>query len=605
MKFGPQEPLALSPRRHKVDIQTAGHHAMNQPSKPIARRPSSPFTLTAGALAVSLMLAACGGGDPVVPPDTTAPTVAITDNVTGTASGAVTFTFTFSEDVGTSFTAEDVTVAGGTVGAFAKVSATAYTLVVTPPASTAGSIAVSVVAAKFKDLALNDNTASASADQAYDTTMPPAPTGTVLASFDEATALAFAGFDGAESSSIAASPAGGTGLAAKIIRLGGQVWAGAKVNVGVIPLTTTNNTISARVYSPTAGVPMVLKLENATDAGINTGDIQATQTVVVGWQTLTWVVPAAKIGPSYSWVVMLPNLDTKASLDPGETYYFDDIKLLGTPTSGGGGGGSTPNPGAAQGSSGPVAIPVLTSPDTMGFAGTGDAVFAGDYIGALDANNKRAGWAGATTNGLANNGNIGYFQDTGLSTSAQKLEENGWVAGLTDNPGGVPSFFRYVILTAPASTFASSYLGVFANAPNNGTVNVSSYGNIKFRLWGPAEMYQNNNFDPQLEVTLAGAKVDGCTATGSGGTEIKKTFLANQKIGAASTYKLPLAAWTVVGVCGTDTNATAVASVLGALARVVVTVPGTSFNFTNANAGGTVVTYATGVNLGPIAFTNN
>ena len=76
---------------------------------------------------------------------------------------------------------------------------------------------------------------------------------------------------------------------------------------------------------------MVLKLENATDAGINTGDLQATQAVVVGWQTLTWTVPADKVGGAYSWVVILPNLGTKASADPGETYYFDDIKLVSSP----------------------------------------------------------------------------------------------------------------------------------------------------------------------------------------------------------------------------------------------------------------------------------
>ena len=39
-------------------------------------------------------------------------------------------------------------------------------------------------------------------------------------------------------------------------------------------------------------------------------------------------VPADKVGGSYSWVVMLPNLGTKASADPGETYYIDDIKLI-------------------------------------------------------------------------------------------------------------------------------------------------------------------------------------------------------------------------------------------------------------------------------------
>ena len=158
--------------------------------------------------------------------------------------------------------------------------------------------------------------------------MPPVPADVVLASFDEdAAALQFTGFNGAETSSIAAGPAGGSGLAGKILRLGGEVWAGAKVNVGVIPLTSSNRTISARVHSAVAGVPMVLKLENESDPNINTGDIQATQTVVVGWQTLTWTIPADKVGPQYSWVVMLPNLGTKASADPGETYYFDDIKL--------------------------------------------------------------------------------------------------------------------------------------------------------------------------------------------------------------------------------------------------------------------------------------
>jgi len=157
--------------------------------------------------------------------------------------------------------------------------------------------------------------------------VPPAPTDLGLASFDEASPLTFTGFNGAETSSIAAGPAGGNGNAGKIIRLGGEVWAGAKVNVGVIPLTATNRTISARVHSAVAGVPMVLKLENESDDKINTGDIQATQAVVVGWQTLTWVVPADKVGPQYSWVVMLPNLGTKASDSPGETYYFDDIKL--------------------------------------------------------------------------------------------------------------------------------------------------------------------------------------------------------------------------------------------------------------------------------------
>ena len=280
------------------------------------------------------------------------------------------------------------------------------------------------------------------------------------------------------------------------------------------------------------------------------------------------------------------------------TLYFDNLYFWGTATAPAGG---TPNPSAAAGSAGPVTLPLLTAAYLGNFGAVGNGVFAADYVGALDSNNLHAGWATATTSGLASNGNIGYFEDPAISTSAQKIDENGWVAGLIDNPPGVPSLFRYAVLTTPASAFANSYMGLYVNAPNNGTVDVSSYGNIKFRLWGPHEMYELT-YHPTLEMKLTGPKVAGCSATGSGATEIKKTFLADQTIGAASTYTLSLAGWTVAGVCGTDTTSTAVASVLSKLAQVVVTVPGSSFNFTIA--GSVAGQYTTGVNLGPIVFTN-
>lgn len=131
---------------------------------------SKHFSLSACALAVSLLLSACGGAEST---DTVAPTVAITDSVAGaTAAGAVTFTFTFSEDVGGSFVAEDITVTGGTAGALTKVDAMHYTLVVTPAVGATGTISVAVAALRFTDLALNGNTVAASAQQAYDTMAP-------------------------------------------------------------------------------------------------------------------------------------------------------------------------------------------------------------------------------------------------------------------------------------------------------------------------------------------------------------------------------------------------------------------------------------------------
>ena len=138
------------------------------------KRFANPFTLSAGALAAALVLSACGGADPL---DKTAPTVAITDNVSAaTATGPVTFTFTFSEEV-KDFTAEDVAVSGGDKAAtVTKSSATVYTLVVTPTANTTGTISVSIPKDKFSDMSNNQNAAVPAVEQAYSTALANAPT---------------------------------------------------------------------------------------------------------------------------------------------------------------------------------------------------------------------------------------------------------------------------------------------------------------------------------------------------------------------------------------------------------------------------------------------
>ena len=135
---------------------------------------AKPFKLSAGALAAALILSACGGGEST---DKVAPTVVITDNVPGaTATGPVTFTFTFSEEV-KDFTAEDVAVSGGDKAAtVTKSSATVYTLVVTPTANTTGTVSVSIPKDKFADMANNQNAAVAAVEQAYNTALATAPT---------------------------------------------------------------------------------------------------------------------------------------------------------------------------------------------------------------------------------------------------------------------------------------------------------------------------------------------------------------------------------------------------------------------------------------------
>ena len=288
------------------------------------RVPSRALTRSSVALAVAALVSACGGGDVEPPQDTVPPTLAITDDVAAaTASGAVTFTFTFSEDVGSSFVAEDVLVTGGTAGTLTKVSETVYTLAVTPPADAAGTLSVSVAAAKFRDLANNDNVAEASATQAFDTQVTPPTGGTVLANFDTVSPPV-AGYEGAEGSAISAGPAGGgSGNSFKVLRSGGQTYALGIIETAV-PVSADRLTISAQVYSPTAGIPMVLKIEGP--GGANSGDTQANETVVQGWQTLTWTFTGLDVSKTYNKIVLLPNLGT-VDAAPGKAYYFDAITL--------------------------------------------------------------------------------------------------------------------------------------------------------------------------------------------------------------------------------------------------------------------------------------
>ena len=106
--------------------------------------------------------------------DTQVPTVIITDNQSATTAnildGAITYTFTFSEDV-TGFTADDVTVSGGIKGAFAG-SGSSYTLVVTPNTGFEGNLTIDVAANKAIDSALNNNIAATQSVQAVDIKAP-------------------------------------------------------------------------------------------------------------------------------------------------------------------------------------------------------------------------------------------------------------------------------------------------------------------------------------------------------------------------------------------------------------------------------------------------
>jgi hypothetical protein len=307
-------------------------------------KPSNQFVLSAAALAVSTLLAACGGGEAGPPPDVVAPTLAITDNVSATtATGPVTFTFTFSEDVGSSFTAEDIAVTGGTASAFTKVNAVTYTLVVTPAENAAGTINVNVAADKFMDLSSNANAAASTAAQAYDTvvTPPPGGTGTLLISWDEEPPI-FTGMGayGDALPSVDPAPAGGTGKALKILKPATAPvnWGGVFFGAPTVPFTADRKTLTARVYSTRAGAVIRLKVEVA---GVDGSGVEVAANEVTGaantWTTLTWNLAGVDPTKSYNVFAITPDPEVQVS---GQSYWIEDITLA--PAAGGTGDCASP-----------------------------------------------------------------------------------------------------------------------------------------------------------------------------------------------------------------------------------------------------------------------
>ncbi|WP_088278398.1 Ig-like domain-containing protein [Ideonella sp. A 288] len=99
--------------------------------------------------------------------DIAAPTVAISDNVAGTATGRITYTLAFSEPVGAPGV-DDFIVTGGSVVSIGG-RAAVYEVVVEPNAGTAGTVGLTLKAAAVTDAAGNPNAEAVAAPQAFDT----------------------------------------------------------------------------------------------------------------------------------------------------------------------------------------------------------------------------------------------------------------------------------------------------------------------------------------------------------------------------------------------------------------------------------------------------
>jgi hypothetical protein len=315
---------------------------------------------------------------------------------------------------------------------------------------------------------------------------------------------------------------------------------------GSVVLTSSEKTVTMRVYSPAAGTNFLLKFEGGT-GGPATTEKDAATTLAGAWETLSFVMPDAG---TYTTVVLFPN--GRSSVAADKTMLVDELRFPALSTGGGGGSGGFVN-----------------------------GIFANDYVGDLFVNAK-------STQG----GDVGFFFDPRLAKDVGATYDYAGLSGTAQNPGGVPNFYYGLGLNAPAITDA--YFGAFLKAPGNGTVDVSGFANIRVNVWGPDQLFKAGTF-PALDVILQGPAVSGCGSP-SGGSEVQVTFNTTGQ-GADKVYALPLSSFTLTTACSGEAT---VAQVLANIAQVNILLKNANIQYVNKDPDG--VAFTNGLNVGSITF---
>ena len=81
-----------------------------------------------------------------------------------------------------------------------------------------------------------------------------------------------------------------------------------------------------KVYSPRVGARVLLKVENASNPGLNY-EKEVTTTVANQWEDLAFDFTAINTANSYHNIVLIFELGTMGDGSANYTFYFDDVRL--------------------------------------------------------------------------------------------------------------------------------------------------------------------------------------------------------------------------------------------------------------------------------------
>jgi uncharacterized beta-barrel protein YwiB (DUF1934 family) len=175
---------------------------------------------------------------------------------------------------------------------------------------------------------------------------------TLPVSFDEDLDYGLTDFGGNESE-IVVDPTNADNKVAKSIKTSGaETWAGTTVGgtagfASPIPFVSGSTKMSLRVWSPTVGIPVRLKVEASNDPTISV-ETEATVTVAEQWQTLTFDfanqaagTEAINFSRSYNKASVFFNFGTTGAAAGEQIYYWDDMTFGSDDDGDGGNGGSS------------------------------------------------------------------------------------------------------------------------------------------------------------------------------------------------------------------------------------------------------------------------
>jgi hypothetical protein len=140
---------------------------------------------------------------------------------------------------------------------------------------------------------------------------------------------------------VVADPTNAANTVAKTVKgTGAELWAGTTIGTTAgfaanIPLSATETKMTVRVWSPNAGTPIRLKIEDRNDP-TRSVETEDTTTVANGWQTLLFdfskqVAGTAPINLSYTYnkASIFFNFGTTGAAAGEKTYYWDDVAFGG------------------------------------------------------------------------------------------------------------------------------------------------------------------------------------------------------------------------------------------------------------------------------------